>query len=72
MNLLMFKKIFLPYFIHNSIPSNLSSINIIPLHSLAILVAVLPNVIPTEAVYNAIASLLPSPTYAVVDSLILE
>lgn len=63
---------FLPYFIHSSIPSNLSSIKITPLHSLAMLVAVFPNVIPTAAVYKAIASLLPSPTYPIVDSLILE
>lgn len=62
MNLLIFKKIFLPYFIHNSIPSRLSFIRIIPLHSLATLVAVLPSVIPTAAVYKAMASLFPSPT----------
>lgn len=53
-------------------PSNLSFIKITPLHSLAMFVAVLPKVIPTEAVYNAIASLLPSPIYPIVDSLIFE
>lgn len=53
-------------------PSNLSFIKITPLHSLAIFVAVLPKVIPTEAVYNAIASLLPSPIYPIVDSLMFE